>query len=267
MTDYADLVKRLEDGDFEFCGEAINAIKAQAARIAELKRWNQQMVEKAASDGKLDGYRALGQRVAKAETRAEAAEARVAELERDGQRDIELLAKEHVRATAAEAEVARLRADLEEEYSQPAATLVTEAQMHQITVDGSNADLVSRLATALMAADKAARRYQKRFRKKAAENANLRAERDEALATSDHWRNQVNVAAAQRDEAVEVVRRVIAWSRLPCPCEGEQPDPCPVCRATVAEGVCKPGVRLPDALALDAQSVLAKHSTGEKNNG
>jgi hypothetical protein len=81
--DWADKPHRVLFAAIGIIREAADAFEAQAARIAELEQWNQQMVEKAAGGGTLDGYRALGQRVAKAETRAEAAEAEAAKLRAD----------------------------------------------------------------------------------------------------------------------------------------------------------------------------------------
>lgn len=77
MTD--ELVRRLRRacaafGIHEHDGCSCSDMELLARRIVELERWNQQMVEKAADGGTLDGYRGLGQRAAKADARAEAAE-------------------------------------------------------------------------------------------------------------------------------------------------------------------------------------------------
>ena len=58
----------------------LTALTKLKEQVAELQKWNADMVAKAASGGVLDGYRELGQRAANAEARAEAAEAELSKM-------------------------------------------------------------------------------------------------------------------------------------------------------------------------------------------
>jgi hypothetical protein len=75
---------RCDSGELAHQLEAAATLRALAAerdalraRAEKAEEWNRQMVEKVADGGTLDGYRELGMKVAAAESRAEAAEAKL----------------------------------------------------------------------------------------------------------------------------------------------------------------------------------------------
>ena len=73
MNDIDELIERLQEwaeNEPDLTGyggkvlkEAITALQEMRQRIAELEKWNTEMVEKAASGGVLEGYREMGAKI------------------------------------------------------------------------------------------------------------------------------------------------------------------------------------------------------------
>lgn len=61
-------------------------------------------------------------------------------------------------------------------------------------------------------------------------------------------------------DAVDVLRRVERWASSPCPCENEQPNPCPLCGASVENlEACKAVDKIiPPSLLGDMRAILAR---------
>lgn len=80
---------------------------------------------------------------------------------------------------------------------------------------------------------------------------------DKAEHRGDCYKEDAARIAAGRDRLQGVLRRFLHWAEQKCPCKFESPDPCPLCGASVASGICKAAdSTLPSDILRDAREAL-----------
>lgn len=75
-------------------------------------------------------------------------------------------------------------------------------------------------------------------------------------------------ATARAERAEGALREFITWASSRCPVHEETPDPCPLCGASVARGVCQSvEAIIPQRLLSTARGVLARAALKETSDG
>ncbi len=66
----------------------------------------------------------------------------------------------------------------------------------------------------------------------------------------------------ENDALRAALRAFLDWGQQQCPCQNEEPDPCPLCDATVASGSCKAvEAKFPRRILERARTALSEPTT------
>jgi len=78
-------------------------------------------------------------------------------------------------------------------------------------------------------------------------------------------RSDLSAALARNDEMAKAVRKTLTWAEQRCPCRDEQPNPCPLCGASVENlEACKSAENTIPRDVLDALRAAAVRASATK---
>lgn len=79
-----------------------------------------------------------------------------------------------------------------------------------------------------------------------------------------HWREECGKLHSRVGSLTDMLRKVLSWGEARCPCRNEQPNPCPLCGASVEnlEGCKSAENTFPPALLAELRHVLRTAPAG-----